>query len=128
MTTYDVKCPRCGARATAEMRSEGNVGTYREVFVNFVARRIVCMHCAYNVTSDSAIPFELWYKVDVRGQVAWARNRAHADFLVAYLAGKIPSREVDAAAVETLPGWLLESKNRKLVVERLRDMLGEVER
>jgi hypothetical protein len=128
VTAYDVRCPGCGERATAEMRPEGTVGTYREVLVNFVARRIVCTHCAYNVTSDSAIPFELWYKVDVGGREAWARNKAHATFLVAYLSGAILSREVDSTSVETLPGWMLESKNRALVVERMGAMLGEVER
>jgi hypothetical protein len=110
------------------MRPEGTIGTYREVFDKFVARRVVCTHCGYNVTSDSAIPFELWYKVEIGGREAWARNRTHATFLVAYLSGAIPSREVDSSSVETLPGWMLESKNRGLVVERMRAMLGEVER
>jgi hypothetical protein len=128
VTTYDVKCPRCGERATAEMRPDGTVGTYREVFVNLAARRIVCTHCGYNVTSDSAIPFELWYRVDVGGRTAWARNSAHAAFLVAYLSGAIPSREVDSSSVETLPGWMLETKNRVLVAQRMRAMLAEVER
>jgi hypothetical protein len=124
MTAYDVKCPRCGERATAEMRPEGTVGTYRDVFVNFVARRIVCTHCGYNVTSDSAVPFELWYKVYVGGREAWACNRAHASFLVGYLSGAIPTREVDPSSVETLPGWMLESKNRALIVERMQAMLA----
>ncbi|HEX8522446.1 MAG TPA: hypothetical protein VF669_09330 [Tepidisphaeraceae bacterium] len=128
MTIYDVKCPRCGEHATAEMRPDGIVGTYREAFVKLVARRIVCPRCAYNVTSDSAVPFELWYKVDVGGREVWARNKVHATFLVAYLSGAIPAREVDASSVETLPGWMLESKNRALVVERMGAMLGEVER
>ena len=110
------------------MRPEGTVGTYREVFVNFVARRIVCTHCGYNVTSDSAIPFELWYRVDVGGREARARNRAHATFLVAYLSGAIPSREVDSSSVETLPGWMLETKNRAIVVERMSGMLGDDDR
>ena len=110
------------------MRPEGTVGTYREVFVNLVARRLVCTRCGYNVTSDSAIPFELWYKVKVGGRTAWARNRFHATFLVAYLSGEIPSREVDSSSVETLPGWMLETKNRALVAQRMRALLAEDER
>ena len=119
MPTYDVKCPRCGRRAAAIMRPAGVAGTYREPLVRLAAQRIVCPYCGFNVVSDEPIPYELWYKASFRGRTAWACNRAHAAFLVAYLRNEIPSRQVDRVSVETLPGWMIASKNRAAVAERL---------
>lgn len=123
MPAHDVKCPRCGLQAAATMRPDGVAGTYREPLARMVARRVVCGHCGFNVTSDDAIPCELWFKVSVRGQTAWARNRSHASFLVDYLLGRLPPREIDRVDVETLPGWMIEPKNRVLVAEKFQRLL-----
>ena len=123
MTTYDVRCPRCGKNAEATMAADGVAGTYREALVRLVARRLVCGHCGYNVTSDGPVPFEFWYKVAVRGRTAGARNRSHAAFLVAYLKGQVEPTGADRVTVETLPGWMMESKNRAIVARRLERLL-----
>lgn len=123
MVTYDVKCHHCGKRATATMKPAGVAGSYREPRVRMVAQRVVCPSCGFNVVSDEPIPYELWYRVSVRGRVAWACNRPHALFLAAYLGNQLAPREVDPVSVETLPGWMLEPKNRYRVAERLRRML-----
>ena len=123
MSTHDVKCPRCGEHATATMKADGVAGTYREPLVKLIAQRVVCGHCGFNVTSAGPIPCELWYKVFVRGETAWARNRAHAAFLVDYLLDRLPSRDIDRVAVETLPGWMIEPKNRVLVAEKFQRLL-----
>lgn len=128
MATYDVKCPRCAKQATATMLADGVAGTYREPLVRLVARRIVCGHCGFNVTSDDAIPCQLWYTVSVRGRWAWAHNRDHAMFLVNYLLDRIPPGEIDRVDVETLPGWMIEPKNRMLVAEKLQRLLDAGEK
>lgn len=107
------------------MRTDGVAGTYREPIVRLTAGRVVCGDCGFNVTSDGPVPCELWYKVSVGGRVAWARHRQHAAFLVDYLSNRLPSREVDRTAVETLPGWMIEPKNRVLVAEKLQQLLDD---
>ena len=125
MAIYDVKCPKCGGHAQAQMRPDGVAGTYRQPLVKLVAARVTCTHCGFNVTSDEPIPYELWYKVSVHGQVAWAHNKPHAAFLVNYLIDRLPTTGIDPVAVETLPGWMLEPKNRRLVAEKLQRLLEE---
>ena len=56
---------------------------------------------------------------DVLGYVPFA------PFFAPLLApGAILSIKVDPTAVETLPGWMLESKNRAVVAERIRALLA----
>ena len=105
------------------MAADGVAGTYREPLVRLVARRLVCGHCGYNVTSEGSLPYEFWYKVSIRGRTVWARNETHASLLVAYLNGQVVPQGMDRVAVETLPGWMLEPKNRELVARRLGRML-----
>lgn len=123
-TTYDVKCPQCGKHAAATMRADGTAGTYREALVKWVAQRIVCAHCGFNVMSKDAIPYELWYKVSIRGKTAWACNKNHATFLVDYILNRLSPREIDSSSVETLPRWMIKSKNRELIAQKLQHLLN----
>jgi DNA-directed RNA polymerase subunit RPC12/RpoP len=123
--TYDVKCPQCGKQAVATMRDGGIAGTYREPLVELVAQRIVCTHCGFNVMSKDAIPYELWYKVSIRGQTAWACNKIQATLLVDYLLNRLSPREIDSVYVETLPEWMINSKNRELVAQKFQCMLDK---
>ncbi len=124
MRFFDVKCPRCGRRAVAHMRTDRIAGTYREPMYRMVAQRVICVRCGFNTTSESPIPYALWFKVPLRGRTVWARNEAHAMFLVGYLSGLVKMRGFDRSSVETLPGWLLRPKNRVLAVRRLETMLA----
>jgi hypothetical protein len=45
---------------------------------------------------------------------------------VAYLLNRLPRREVDPVSVETLPGWMIEPKNREQVARKLQRMLDDV--
>jgi hypothetical protein len=127
MTKFDVKCPRCGGLASAAVFPGGVAGTYREPMPRLVARRIACSGCGFIADPDGALPYELWFKVSVRGQTAWAENREQAGILVDYLLDGLrrPRSESERVWIETLPGWVLEPANRRLIAERLRRLLDE---
>lgn len=122
---YAVRCPRCRKRAVAHMMRMGIKGTYREAMVRLGAARITCPRCGFNRTAapGEEEAYELWYATEFDGRRLWARDRAHLDFLIAWLssAGQLPDH-ADAGRVhlEALPKWLRARKNRAAIVGRLR--------
>lgn len=48
MTEYDIKCPKCGRKATAVMKPGCTKGTYREPMVNLIAERLICGGCGFS--------------------------------------------------------------------------------
>jgi len=122
---YAVRCPKCRKRAAAYMIRMGIKGTYREPMVRLGAARVTCPHCGFNQTAapGEEEAYELWYATEFEGRRLWARDRAHLDFLIAWLStgGKLPDHaDVDRVYLEVLPKWLRARKNRAAIVERLR--------
>lgn len=100
------------------MKPNGIRGSYREACVDFVAKKICCVHCGFNQSSEESIPYELWYKVTVKGHVVWAQNRQHAKILVSYLLNQIQAPEIYQSVIETLPSWMIKPKNRILIGQK----------
>ena len=122
---FDVECPACRGRAWAEMIPDGIAGTYREATLRMGARRIGCDRCGLlrELPPGRRGEFVLWFRGDLRGHPLWARNEAHLDFLIAWLAG---DRSVDGldlgqrSDVERLPQWMIRHGDE--VVRRLRQL------
>ncbi len=120
---YDVRCPRCRSKAVAIMKPDGVKGTYREAMIRQVAERLLCPACGFNRTSlDEPLEYELWYKTEIHGNVLWAVNLAHLQFLIRWLSGAIASTALsagDRAYVEALPKWMINSQARSGMIKKL---------
>jgi ribosomal protein L37E len=87
-----VTCPACGAVRTLpahlDLRCEGGTATYH------------------------GLP--LWLRTDYRGEVLWAYDEAHLDFLERYIRALIRERipNCNASLASRLPAWLKNAKNR----------------
>ena len=79
------------------MRADGIAGIYREPLVKWVARRIVCTHCGFNLASDDAIPCEFWFWVFQRNTAARRFYEQHDCRLIKLTDGRgNEEREPDA--------------------------------
>jgi hypothetical protein len=128
---YNVKCPKCSAKATARMHATGTAGTYREPMIKLGARLIVCDACGFfwKVPLDKSDSYELWYVTNFKGHRLWACNNRHLFFLISWISGdrsKIVQLGIaNRARMESLPKWMLLAKNRVAILKRLRSMAGE---
>lgn len=120
---YAVKCPKCNEKADSIMQEYGTCGTYREAFVNYVPRRIICTNCGFTkeYAAEQQYKIEYWYKTDFREHTLWAENLACLNHLIEYLSKNIHNKAVmnsiDRAVFEVLPKWMIT--NRKKVLEKL---------
>ena len=124
---YSVRCPKCSAKAAAQMHPGGRTGTYREVFIKMGARRIVCKACGFcrEVPADESNDYELWYAADFKGQRLWARNRRHLTFLISWVSGdrsKAAAGIADRALVEAFPKWMILAKNKAGILKCLNEL------
>ena len=122
-----IKCPKCSAKAVAQMHPAGRTGTYRELFIKMGARRIVCEACGFcrDVPADESDDYELWYAADFKGQRLWARNRRHLTFLISWVSGnrsKAALGIADRALVEAFPKWMILAKNRAGILKCLNEL------
>ena len=77
----------------------------------------------------------VWLSTPCCGEMLWAYNPAHLDFLAAFVGARIRERRRDpvhgwsnAAIASRLPAWLKAAKNRAAIlegVERLRRRVAE---
>jgi hypothetical protein len=124
---YSVKCPKCSAEATAQMRAVGTTGTYREAMIKLGAARIVCKACGFidEVPREKSDSYELWYATSYKGHRLWARNRKHLTFLISWFSGEISKTDLrigNRAMVETFPRWMILAKNRPGLLKSLNRM------
>lgn len=137
-----VRCPRCGECARVVV-VPGAAGELRET------RRLVCGRCGQvrdqtgqtcsgpapnGTVRDPYLCEPLWLQGDCGGNVLWAYNEAHLDYLEAFVGAKLREKVVVGEGewqrrmtmVAKLPGWLKAAKNRDRVlrgIERLRSTL-----
>jgi len=128
---YSVKCPKCSAKATAQMHPMGIRGTYREALTKLGARRIVCEACGFcrEVPPGKSESYELWYAAYFKGRRLWARNSRHLAFLISWLSGNRSKAGLsigDRAMAEAFPKWMILAKNRAGILKCLREMQGEL--
>lgn len=138
-----VVCPNCHAKALVS-------SSYTTVY----EARFVCPNCAMNkvwegdtssfVTAhvnyeqetgmlfgppvDSFFKCPLWYQIDCKGEVLYAYNLAHLNFLKLYVGAGLRERTQAAygwsnqSLQSRLPKWMLASKNRLLISKKLREL------
>jgi hypothetical protein len=137
-----VVCPRCAERALVRRLAAGRA-------------RFTCGHCGrarpwrdrmpgattfcrdpdryepgmltFGAPVDPCFHLPLWLQVDCCGERLWAFNRAHVDWLCAYVQAGLRQRSADprlgwanAGLASRLPRWLKAAANRDAVLQGLR--------
>lgn len=126
-----VVCPRCQGRAEVVVQDSMTA-----------LPRVVCSRCSYaeakkwhgNVPVgsplDSSTGLPLWLQTPCAGQVLWAWNAWHLDFLERYVSADLRERtpNVNKSLASRLPRWIKSAKNRDDVLKgigRLRERLDQ---
>lgn len=105
--------------------------------------KAVCPHCktaqtaqVHPVGNDSADPLEgleLYLRAPYRGHIVWALNRAHLNYLIAYVEATLREKHsysddhgnwftLTSGQEKELPGWLKTRKNRPGLLRVMRRM------
>ncbi|MDA0269101.1 MAG: hypothetical protein O2890_12550 [Cyanobacteria bacterium] len=127
-----VRCPRCAAQARVYRVEPGPVDA-------FAPRRLACLHCgALKSWTARTIRYEprdavdpyfhcpLWLQTPCCGDVLWAYNRDHLDWLAAFVGADLRGRSADPqggwvnrSLVSRLPGWMQAKHNREAILRAI---------
>jgi DNA-directed RNA polymerase subunit RPC12/RpoP len=139
-----VRCPQCERTAkiltvNSEQSSPSSI------------KRITCQHCSYtkqqskalllwqnNYKTKSNSDYEildhffglpLWLQTSCCGQVLWAYNEAHLNFLETYVQSKLRERLLDetlgwnnGSLASRLPRWIKLTQHREKVLQKIQQL------
>ncbi len=125
-----VECPRCSKlckvllESTIQAREEFSLRLFRR-------RRAVCLNCGYSASWDGRtlkqyldghdwyFGLSLWLRTPCCGEVLWAFNVRHLDFLEGYVSAtnrqQVPN--INKSLASRLPDWIKSAKNRSEIVK-----------
>jgi hypothetical protein len=128
-----VTCSRCGSCAVIRQ-----IGPEKKSFDLFAPRRLTCTGCSYTKESenreirratywqhDDFFHRPLWLQTPCCGEVLWAYNERHLEFLEGYVGAQLRERLrgehgwSNASMASRLPGWIKSAKKRAEVMKGL---------
>ena len=128
-----VICPKCDNKALVKT-GDFSIFKYEAKDV-----KVVCSKCGFNKTLDKIAtkgkhlifgapvdPFfhlPVWYQDDFIGNVLWAYNPEHLEFLEQHVGAKLRERNGFKHQIKTigakLPRWMTTKNNREVVLKTL---------
>lgn len=152
ITTIDVVCPRCKAKAIV---LGGKPYLHYSLYEADV--RFSCISCGYginyintpkftvitnssgkknqtrillmNADCDPFFGFELWYRIETRYGILWAYNLQHLALIENYIMAGLRTRSEltcqNNSIGSRLPKWVKEAKNRKYLLNVLRKLKSQ---
>jgi Zn ribbon nucleic-acid-binding protein len=130
-----VRCPRCDSCAKVIVRNrEDGVPNL------FAPRRLSCLQCGYTkdwegkqITqyhhADWYFGLPLWLQIPCCGEILWAHNQKHLQFLEDFVSAEI-RESLNGSLASKLPKWLKSAKNRDEIlrtIEKLKTKLEGIE-
>ncbi|MBB1159030.1 hypothetical protein [Amycolatopsis dendrobii] len=135
-----VRCPRCAHCAKVVVKP----GTPTTEHPVRSPRRLACGRCGCvrdardpvqlgpaspGIVRDPFLRQPLWLQTDFDGQVLWAYNERHLDYLEAYVAARLREGYLTAnhariwmAMADRLPTWLKAANNRERILRSIARM------
>ena len=140
----DVVCPNCQSKACV-ISNPGNrtetkflckscgmnkewTGVPYDLMWSFQSSDLVHEGLLFGPPVDCYFKFPLWYQIPVKGNVFYAYNIKHLDFLENYLKSKLRERAPDKygwsnqSLQSRLPKWMLSAKNRAELEKKLSEL------
>jgi DNA-directed RNA polymerase subunit RPC12/RpoP len=123
-----IECPRCRSRAVITKKSM-NKTELKDIEV------LACEKCGY--LKEGSLLYlqehpELWLKVKCCGQILWALNENHLDYIEGFVKAMLREQVqsdlgcYNQSIASRLPKWIQDSKNREEIlkgISKLRNML-----
>lgn len=128
-----VICPNCSKRAIVK------TGNFQEMKFEIQNVKVVCIHCTYFKTLDN-VPMKgkhlvfgapvdpffhlpVWFQTTFEGELLWAYNIAHLEFLADHVGAKLRERNGFKFNVKSigarLPRWMTSKKNREEILKAI---------
>jgi hypothetical protein len=138
-TVYDfsnkflVCCPKCDRRAVVEPLQIDRESTTKPDI--FAPRRLSCSYCSYTqewhdnaltryIDRDWYFGLELWLQIPCCGEILYANNEEHLNFLESYVRATLRERSLDPkwgwmnqSLASRLPKWIKSAKNREQILK-----------
>ncbi|MAX35275.1 MAG: hypothetical protein CME33_01760 [Gimesia sp.] len=121
---YDLVCPSCGGRCVGKTYARGVHGTYRNPYIGFCVKRILCSQCGIvdELKSGASLEHRFWYRICIGDNVLWAENENRLRQIRDVLRG---NEDRNQAALYALPQWLIKGSNRSKAIVKIEQMLAD---
>ncbi|MEO7175432.1 MAG: hypothetical protein ABIV51_06215 [Saprospiraceae bacterium] len=132
---YDIliECPQCAKKAIVKSpanNSERNASA---------DTKAICTHCGFNkllpvdqkttflgAAVDPYFQYPLWLQAQFEGNLLWAYNCEHLDFLHSHVEAKLRTRDTshiqNRSLGSRLPKWMSSKKNRQSLLKKITDL------
>ena len=115
-----VICPKCGKQAVVTRLSEQKPDYLENT-------KVTCNQCGFNQTSNgnviSYFNLSYWLQIECEGQILWAYNYEHLNFLKKHIGANLRERNgapvFNSSIGSRLPRWMTSKKNRTKVLQCL---------
>ncbi|MBL7828127.1 MAG: hypothetical protein JNJ57_15965 [Saprospiraceae bacterium] len=135
-----VVCPNCEGKAVV------HTGNFHELKMEIDLVKVVCPACGYNKTLENipkredknqrrglikifGAPIDpffhlpVWYQAEFSGEILWAYNQEHLNFLADHVGAKLRERNGLPFRVKSigarLPRWMTAADNREAVLKAI---------
>jgi hypothetical protein len=130
-----VVCPRCSkcAKVTIDLNRQNASLGWRS------PRKVVCPNCSYyKVWTGDSISYgdnhdwyfrlPLWLQTPCCGNILWAYNEYHLNFLEDYVGSVLRERHPNKnkTLASRLPTWIKEAKNREEIIKCIRKLREKI--
>jgi hypothetical protein len=132
-----VHCPRCDKCAEVVLKDKDielleGTAPYGDSYL-LAPRRLVCNKCGYvkdwagnkvvsNDSKDWYFRQPLWLQIPCCGDLLWALNEDHLDFLEEYVQATLREAHPNGTMASRLPDWMKSAKNREDVLKCIRKL------
>jgi hypothetical protein len=126
-----VECPTCGGCCVVKP----DPSKKPERYPPYTPRRAVCVGCGFSAEHNARklsmggpydwyFKYPLWLQTICNGEVLWALNRRHLDWLKDYVSAtqRVDTKHVNGSIASKLPNWIKGKHERRDVlrcIERL---------
>lgn len=98
-----VKCPKCSHAITIK------------------TDQVSCTNCGYNKPYVDTPRLHDFIQIKCCGEILWANNFEHLDFIEKYVAAKLRERKpnVNRSVASRLPSWIKDKSNRDKILKAI---------
>lgn len=140
-----VECPKCQSLARVVLCNEDN----GNIPLLYAARKLICVKCGLSKiwqrnkfigyqsgnkiepgfnnfikiggNFDWYFQMPLWLQTECCGEILWALNQKHLEFIENYVADKMRKRtpNINRSLASRLPNWIKSAKNRREILKAI---------